>query len=39
MDDRINGYAKGFLEVARAEGVLDVVESELYSIAETLDNP
>ncbi|MEX0795126.1 MAG: ATP synthase F1 subunit delta [Acidimicrobiia bacterium] len=38
MDDRINGYAKGFLDIARAEGVSDVVESELYSIAETLDN-
>ncbi len=38
MDDRINGYAKGFLEVARAEGVLEAVEGELYSIAEALDN-
>ena len=38
MDDRINGYAKGFLEVARAEGVLESVESELFSIAEAFDN-
>jgi F-type H+-transporting ATPase subunit delta len=38
MDDRINGYAKGFLEVARAEGMLDVVEAELFSIAEAFDN-
>ncbi|MEX1037511.1 MAG: ATP synthase F1 subunit delta [Acidimicrobiia bacterium] len=38
MDDRINGYAKGFLEVARAEGVLESVESELFSIAEAFNN-
>lgn len=38
MDDRINGYAKGFLEVARAEGVLESVEGELFSIAEAFDN-
>jgi F-type H+-transporting ATPase subunit delta len=38
MDDRINGYAKGFLEVARAEGVLESVESELFSIAEAFDH-
>ena len=38
MDDRINGYAKGFLELARAEGSLESVESELFSIAETLES-
>lgn len=38
MDDRITGYAKGFLELARAEGVLDSVESELFSIAETVES-
>ncbi len=38
MDDRVNGYARGFLEIARAEGVLESMESELFSIAEALDN-
>ena len=38
MDDRINGYAAGFLELARAEGSLERVESELFSIAETFDS-
>ncbi len=38
MDDRITGYAKGFIELARAEGSLDRVESELFSIAESIDS-
>lgn len=38
MDDRVDGYARGFLELARAEGSLDAVESELFSIAEAVDS-
>lgn len=38
MDDRTAGYAKGFLELAEAEGVLGQVESELFSIAESLES-
>lgn len=38
MDDRIEGYAKGFLELAKAEGSLEAVERELFAIAETLDS-
>lgn len=38
MDDRITGYAKGFLELAEAEGVVDKVESELFSIAQSFES-
>lgn len=38
MDDRIDGYARGFLELAKAEGALETVEAELFSIAEALDS-
>jgi F-type H+-transporting ATPase subunit delta len=35
--DRINGYAAGLFEIARAEGELDRVESELFQVARALD--
>ena len=35
--DRIMGYAAGLFEIARAEGELDRVESELFQIARALD--
>jgi F-type H+-transporting ATPase subunit delta len=38
VDDRTAGYARGFLELAEAEGVLGQVESELFSIAETVES-
>lgn len=38
MNDRITGYAKGLLAIAEAEGQLDKVESELFSIAESFDS-
>lgn len=37
MYDPINGYAKGIFELARAEGDLERVESELFAVAEALD--
>lgn len=37
MDDRIKGYASGIFEIARAEGVLERVEDELFTIARALD--
>lgn len=37
MDDRTLGYANGILELARAEGVADRVEGELFEIAQALD--
>ena len=38
MQDRITGYANGIFELARAEGELERVESELFTIAQTLDD-
>jgi F-type H+-transporting ATPase subunit delta len=38
VDDRITGYAKGLLAVAGAEDKLDVVEKELFSIAESFES-
>lgn len=38
MTDPVTGYAAGMLELARAEGVLERVESELFSIAQTLQS-
>lgn len=38
MNDRITGYAKGLLAVAEAEEKLGVVESELFSIAESFES-
>lgn len=37
-DARIEGYAEALLDVARAEGLLDVVERELFTIARTLES-
>lgn len=37
MDDRITGYANGLFEVARAEGELERVEDELFSIGQAFD--
>jgi F-type H+-transporting ATPase subunit delta len=37
MDDRIAGYANAVLELARAEGDLDRVESEFLAIGQALD--
>ncbi len=37
MDERIVGYADGFLALAHAEGEAERVESELYAIGEALD--
>lgn len=37
MQDRITGYANGIFELARAEGELERVESELFTIAQALD--
>lgn len=37
MQDPITGYAAGILELAAAEGVLERVESELFSIAQAVE--
>lgn len=37
MNDRISGYAAGILEIARAEGVLERVESELYELGRQIE--
>lgn len=37
MTDRITGYANGIFELARAEGQLERVESELFAIAQAMD--
>ena len=36
-DNRIEGYARGLFEIARAEGTLDVVEDELYRFARAFE--
>lgn len=36
-DARIEGYAEALLDVARAEGLLDVVESELFNVARAME--
>src|SRR5918911_241586 len=36
-DERIDGYASAIFEVARAEGVLDEVEDELFRFARVLE--
>ncbi|MDO8389356.1 MAG: ATP synthase F1 subunit delta [Actinomycetota bacterium] len=36
-DNRIEGYARGLFEIARAEGTLDVVENELYRFARSFE--
>lgn len=37
MEDRITGYANGIFELAKAEGELERVEAELFSISQALD--
>lgn len=37
MEDRITGYARGLLAFAEAEGSVDEVESELFSIAQSIE--
>ena len=37
MQDRITGYANGIFELAKAEGDLERVESELFTISQALD--
>lgn len=37
-DDRIDGYARGLFEVARAEGTLDEVEDELFRFARAFES-
>lgn len=36
-DNRIEGYARGLFEIARAEGTLDTVENELYRFARAYE--
>lgn len=38
MSDRISGYAAGILEIARAEGILERVESELYELGRQIES-
>lgn len=37
MDERISGYAAGILEMARAEGVLERVEAELFELSRQIE--
>ena len=37
-DNRIEGYARGLFEIARAEGTLDEVEDELFRFARSLES-
>ncbi len=37
-DERIQGYARGLFEVARAEGTLDEVEDELFRFARSFES-
>ena len=38
FEDRIDGYARGLFELARAEGTLDEVEDELFRFARSFEN-
>lgn len=38
MDERISGYAAGILDMARADGVLERVESELYELGRQIES-
>lgn len=38
IDDRIDGYARGLFELARAEGTLDEVEDELFRFARSYES-
>ena len=37
-DQRIDGYARGLFEIARAEGTLDEVEDELFRFARSYES-
>jgi F-type H+-transporting ATPase subunit delta len=37
VDRRVEGYAEALFDVARAEGLLDVVEGELYQVARVVE--
>lgn len=37
MDERVSGYAAGIVEIARAEGVLERVEAELFELGRQLE--
>jgi len=37
MPDRIDGYAQGIFEIARAEGSLDKVENELFQFSQVFE--
>lgn len=37
-DDRVTGYASGIFELARAEGQLERVERELFTIAQAMES-
>ncbi len=37
-DNRIEGYARGLFEIARAEGVVDAVEDELFQFARSYES-
>jgi F-type H+-transporting ATPase subunit delta len=37
-DERIDGYANGLFEIAKAEGTLDEVEDELFRFARSLES-
>ena len=37
-DQRIEGYARGLFEIARAEGTLDKVEDELFRFARAYES-
>ena len=37
MEARISGYARGILELARAEGDLERIEDEFYAVGQALD--
>lgn len=38
VDDRIRGYAAGILEIARGEGQLERVESELFQVGRAIES-
>ncbi len=38
VDDRIKGYAAGILEIARSEGQLERVESELFQVGKAIES-
>ncbi len=38
MADRVEGYARAMLEVAKAEGILDRVEQELFGLTKVLES-